>query len=205
MGLIIHNLLGRPSSIVMAQMRLMFPAAFMSAFMNNIPLVAMLLPGVSEWAKATRFSASKLLLPLSYASILGGMCTLIGTSTNLVVGGLVAAQSEEIGVEALGLFEISWLGVPCAFVGLLYLVLVSRRLLKDRLPLMSQLENPREYTVERLVEPGSSLVGKTIEDAGLRHLPACTSWKSTAPARCSQQLVPRRYSRRTTALSFAVL
>jgi di/tricarboxylate transporter len=171
MQLILQYLLGRPTSVVKAQTRLLFPAAFLSAFMNNIPLVAMLLPGVTEWAKKRKFSVSKLLIPLSYASILGGMCTLIGTSTNLIVNGRYLEYSAGSGEPGFGLFEIALLGVPCALVGLTYLLLFSRRLLKDRVPVMSALDNAREYSVEMLVEPNSPLVGQTIEAAGLRHLP----------------------------------
>lgn len=171
MQLILQTLLGRPKSILEAQTRLLFPAAFLSAFMNNIPLVAMLLPGVTEWAKKHKFSVSKLLIPLSYASILGGMCTLIGTSTNLVVNGLYQEHSVGTGNRGFGLLEIALLGVPCALLGLAYLLVFSRRLLKERIPAMSTLENAREYSVEMLVEPGSPLIGQTIEAAGLRHLP----------------------------------
>lgn len=132
------------------------------------PVVAMFLPAVNDWARRNRLPLSKLLIPLSYASILGGTCTLIGTSTNLVVNGLMAAQGD---LPTLGLFEIAWVGLPCALAGLLYLVIGGRRLLPDRRPVMSDLEDPRQYTVEMLVEPGSPLVGRTIEAAGLRHLP----------------------------------
>jgi len=167
MSTILHRILGRPKSLLGAQARIVVPAATLSAFMNNIPLVAMLLPSVSDWAKKRNFSPSKFLIPLSYASILGGMCTLIGTSTNLIVRGLF----EEIQPNAgFGLFTIAKLGVPCAIVGLAYMLVFSRHLLKDRRPVMSKLENPREYTIEMLVEEGSPLTGRTIEQAGLRHL-----------------------------------
>ncbi len=83
------RLFGRPTTPTKAIARMMFPTMGLSAFMNNTPLVAMLIPAVSDWARANRFPVSKLLIPLSYAAILGGTCTLIGTSTNLVVQGML--------------------------------------------------------------------------------------------------------------------
>ncbi|MFH1921595.1 MAG: SLC13 family permease [Planctomycetota bacterium] len=163
-----QRLLGRPRTLLGAQLRLMGPVAGLSAFLNNTPVVAMLIPAVADWAKKLGLSTSKLMLPLSYAAILGGMCTLIGTSTNLVVNGLLIADTD---LPGLGMFDITWLGVPCALVGAGYLLLVGRWLLPERQPVMSKMRDPREYTVEMLVEPDSPLVGRSIEQAGLRHLP----------------------------------
>ncbi len=78
-----QNLLGRPRGIPRAQLRMMLPVAVLSAFLNNTPVVAVFIPAVQVWARRNRLSLSKLLIPLSYASIAGGLCTLIGTSTNL--------------------------------------------------------------------------------------------------------------------------
>lgn len=162
------RLLGRPSSPAMAQVRLMAPVATLSAFMNNTPLVAMMLPVVSDWARQCRLSASKLMIPLSYAAILGGTCTLIGTSTNLVVYGLLRTTTD---LPALRMFDLTWVGLPCAVVGISYILLTSRWLLPERRPAISPLDDPREYTVEMRVTPDSPLIGQTIEQAGLRHLP----------------------------------
>ena len=167
-GWIAARLLGRPKSVLAAQWRVISPVAVMSAFLNNTPVVAMFIPAVTDWARKLSMPVSKLLIPLSYAAILGGSCTLIGTSTNLVVNGLLIS---EIGGSGLGMFEISLLGLPCAAVGIVYLMVIGHRLLPDRTPPVSQQDDPREYTVEMLVEPSSPLVGKTIEQAGLRHLP----------------------------------
>lgn len=167
-GWLVQGVLGRPKGLAGAQMRLMGPVMGLSAFLNNTPVVAMFLPAVNEWARRNRLPISKLLIPLSYAAILGGTCTLIGTSTNLIVNGLLI---REAGRDSLGMFEIAWVALPCAAVGLLYLMTVGRWLLPDRRPVMSDMDDPREYTVEMLVEPASPLVGKTIEAAGLRHLP----------------------------------
>jgi di/tricarboxylate transporter len=163
-----QRLLGRPQSVKVAQLRLMGPVAAMSAFMNNTPLVAMLLPVVDEWARQLRLSASKFMIPLSYATILGGTCSLIGTSTNLVVNGLLARTPD---LPTLGMFDIAWVGIPCTVIGLSYLLLSNRWLLPDRRPAFSTQDDPREYTVEMQVEVNSPLVGQTIEQAGLRHLP----------------------------------
>ncbi len=109
-NLIVRHLLGRPKSLSAALLRIVLPVATTSAFLNNTPVVATLLPAVDEWAKQNRLSVSKLLIPLSYAAILGGMCTLIGTSTNLVVNGLLV----EWGKQSLGMFDITKVGLPCA-------------------------------------------------------------------------------------------
>ncbi len=166
-GWIVNSLLRQPSSIRGAQAQIMAPVALLSAFMNNTPVVAMLVPAVSDWARRFRLSVSKLLIPMSYASILGGTCTLIGTSTNLVVNGLLVSQTDHPG---LGMFDMALIGVPCAIIGLTYLLVCSHWLLPDRKPVLSQLDNPREYTVEMMIDAASPLVGKTIQRAGLRHL-----------------------------------
>ena len=170
MALAAQRLLGRPKSIVNAQFRMMAPVAGMSAFVNNTPIVAMWLPVIDEWSKKHRISPSKLMLPLSYAAILGGVCTLIGTSTNLVVFGLLQRQT---GLESpLGMFDLAWVGVPCAILGMGYVLFFSGWLLPDRRAAVDEFADPKEYTVEMLVEPGSALVGQTIEEAGLRQLRA---------------------------------
>jgi di/tricarboxylate transporter len=162
------KLLGKPRSIVGAQSRLMFPVMMFSAFLNNTPVVAMLVPVVSEWARRCQFSVSKLMMPLSYAAILGGCCTLIGTSTNLIIYGLVLENTE---LSPMGFFEIGALGLPVALVGFLFLVTTQRWLLPERIPPLQHAESVREYTIEFMVGDDSALPGKSIESAGLRHLP----------------------------------
>jgi di/tricarboxylate transporter len=172
------RLFGRPKSVLQATWRMMAPTAALSAFMNNTPLVAMLIPVVNDWAKKYRIAPSKLMIPLSYAAILGGTCTLIGTSTNLVVNGMLirAYETQQAAGQVsslprgLGMFDIAWVGVPCALAGIVFIVAVSRYLLPNRQTAMASVADPREYTIEMLVEPGSPLVGKSIEQAGLRHL-----------------------------------
>ncbi|MDH5301251.1 MAG: SLC13 family permease [Gammaproteobacteria bacterium] len=164
---VLPKLLGRPQSTGIAQLRLMAPVAAASAFLNNTPLVAMLIGSVSDWAKKNQVSPSKLMIPLSYAAIIGGTTTLIGTSTNLVVNGLLIKETG----SSLGMFDIAVVGVPLAIGIILFIFLTSRWLLPNRVSVSTQLENSRSYIVEMLVDPNGALVGKTIEQAGLRHLP----------------------------------
>ncbi len=167
-GWIVHHLLGRPRSTRHAQLRLMLPVAGMSAFLNNTPVVAIFIPAVQDWAKRHHLTLSRLLIPLSYASIAGGTCTLIGTSTNLVVNGLMMSET---GASGLALFELAWIGLPVTLTVFIFILLFGNRLLPARAPAREDLENVREYTVEMLVEPASPLVGQGIEEAGLRQLP----------------------------------
>ncbi|MDX9755568.1 MAG: SLC13 family permease [bacterium] len=167
-GWIVQRVLGTPKSLFNAQVRLMSPIIIMSAFLNNTPVVAMLIPAVREWAKKMHLPVSRLMIPLSYAAILGGTCTLIGTSTNLVVNGLLVSETT---YPSLNMFDIAYVGFPCALVGLVYILVFGRWLLPDRTSVRHKMDNPREYTVEMIVEPQSPLVGRTIEHAGLRPLP----------------------------------
>jgi di/tricarboxylate transporter len=137
-------------------------------FLNNTPMVALLLPVVIDWCRRRQVSPSRLLLPLSFLTILGGTCTLIGTSTNLVVQGLLIKQ----GLPRLSFFELGYAGLPCAIGGVIYMLTIGRWLLPDRKELIEQLgEARREYLVEMLVQPKSRLVGQTVAAAGLRQLP----------------------------------
>jgi len=159
-------LLGHPKSQRGAQLRMIAPTGVLSGFMNNTAVVAMFIPAIQDWAQRLGIPASKLLLPLSYAAILGGTCTLIGTSTNLVVDGLLQSQ---VGIH-LGLFELAWVGVPLLVVGGGFLVLFAGRLLPDRGGVTEELAEVRQYGVEvEVVSPGP-LVGRTIAEAGLRAL-----------------------------------
>ena len=151
-----------------ALVKMMLPLAGVSAFLNNTPIVAMFMPVVIDWARRNRVSPSRFLIPLSYATILGGTCTLIGTSTNLVVSGLMASA----GLPKLSFFELSPVGLPCAIVGIGFIAVFARRLLPDRKELLESLgEHRREYLAEMEVQPDCPLVGQRIEQAGLRHLP----------------------------------
>lgn len=150
------------------RVRIVLATASLSAFLNNTPIVAMMTPVVIEWARRHRLSPSRFLLPLDFATILGGCITLIGTSTNLVVAGLVL----EAGMAPIGFFEVTWVGLPVCVVGIAYLLLVAPRWLPMRKEPVEELgERRREYTVAMLVQPGCPLVSQSVEEAGLRQLP----------------------------------
>lgn len=157
----------RHKSVTGRYLRLMLPVAGLSAFLNNTPIVATLIPMVKSWAKRNNLAVSKFLIPLSYAAILGGTCTLIGTSTNLVVHGLLL----EAGFEGFSFFEITSIGAPVALLGILFMTFVGRRLLPDRKDVITELgENTREFVVELKVGDDYHHLGQSIEQANLRHL-----------------------------------
>jgi di/tricarboxylate transporter len=156
-----------------------------SAFLNNTPLVAMVMPYATNWAKRAKVSPSKLLIPLSYASILGGTATLIGTSTNLLMNGLIIEFNQlidngeliingivvESKLSELSIFDFSIVGVPMIFIGLLYFIFLGHKLLPEhRAVLESIADSPREYMVETIIPSNSNLIGKTMEEASLRNL-----------------------------------
>jgi di/tricarboxylate transporter len=158
-------LFGRGRSVAVAQLRVMAPVAALSAFINNTPLVAMSIPVVEDLARRTRIAPGKLFIPLAFAGTLGGVCTLIGTSTNLVVNEMWVASGQ----ESFRLFDLAPVGIPVAVVGILYLVIAGRWLLPDsgREPLASA--DPRSYSVEMQVM-GAPIAGRTVEEASLRGL-----------------------------------
>ena len=165
--LIIRYVLGQPRGEGRALMRLLLPVASLSGFLNNTPVVATYIPAVLSWSRRVGVPAHRLLMPLSFASILGGTITLFGTSTNLVVHGLLVDRSPEL---AMGLFDLAWVGVPVAVIGLAYLILLGPRLLPARRGTAAAFENPREFTIEMEVDPEGPLINRSVEEAGLRHL-----------------------------------
>ena len=163
---IVQNVLGRPSHIRSAIFRVFAPVAALSGFLNNTPVVATMIPAINTWCRRIDAAPSRLMIPLSYSAILGGTLTMIGTSTNLVVNG----QYQDLtGEPGFGLFAITLVGLPVAVVGGLFIIFVLPRILPDRrAPTAS--ESLREFTVEVAVDATGPLVGKTIEQAGLRNL-----------------------------------
>ena len=139
-----------------------------TAFINNTAVVAVFLPVVEEWCKKQRISVSKLLIPLSYVSILGGMITVIGTSTNVLASGL----SEQLGYGAFSLFQFTKLGLITATVGLLYLTIVAPKLLPARKDPYSDIVGQdyqlKDYICELVIKPRSKLVGQTLQDSELQ-------------------------------------
>jgi len=138
-----------------------------SAFMNNTPIVAMMIPFVGDWGKKHGVPLSKLLIPLSWAAILGGMVTLIGTSTNMIVNSLVVGS----GLGELHILEFAPVGLMLLAGGMLYLVLFGWRLLPSRKnPVENFADSPREYVTNLIILPDSRLIGKTVNEAQLRNL-----------------------------------
>ncbi|MCH2596108.1 MAG: SLC13 family permease [Pirellulales bacterium] len=175
-----NRLLGGAETAQSALIRLAATVVPASAFVLNTPLVAMLAPVVVDWCRRRSISPSRLLIPLSYLTILGGICTLIGTSTTLVINGKLNAMLDKGGYEPeimarigeLSFFEITTVGVPLALVGLGYMLLIAPKRLPDRTELIEQLgEQRRDYLVDMQVQPNCPLIGKTVQDAGLRNLP----------------------------------
>lgn len=150
-----------------ALFKMMMPVSGLSAFLNNTPIVVTFTPFVRKWCEEHNISPSKFLIPLSYATIMGGMMTLMGTSTNLVVQGYL----HNYGYQGFSIFELAIVGLPVTILGLLYLGTIGYRLLpKDRSVTSVAEEDSREYLAEMVVEPKYPHIGKTIEDAGLRNL-----------------------------------
>lgn len=155
-------------SLWMAQLRVMLPVGLVSGFMNNTPLVAMMIPVVENFCRATGLPVSKLMIPLSYSAILGGVLTKIGTSTNLVVIALVKQTYPDFDVD---FFEIAKVGSIALCLGLIYILIFSRWLLPIRSSPLSEVnKDPKQYLITLRITEKSSCVGKSIEDAGLRHL-----------------------------------
>ena len=148
-------------------LRLLTPVAGASAFLNNTPIVAMLAPQVADWAEKRGKSASLFLMPLSFATILGGVLTLIGTSTNLLVSGLMESQ----GMAPIGMFELTRIGLPVAVIGLLLIVVMTPIVLPERRTARQQFEEEaREFVCKATIAPRGPLDGQTVESAGLRGL-----------------------------------
>jgi len=165
--LIIKSFLGQSKNPVKIQTRIIAPVMGLSAFLNNTPIVAAFIPALQDWSRKFGVPSSKLLIPLSYAAILGGTCTLIGTSTNLIVNGLLISEK---GVH-LNMFAPAYVGIPIAIAGFIYLVFFGNKLLPEIRSHYSNFENTREYTIEMILKPESPHVGRNIGEAGLRELP----------------------------------
>lgn len=138
--------------------------AAVSAFINNTPVVIVLMPVILTLSRDMGIASSKLLIPLSYASIFGGTCTLLGTSTNLLASGIL----QDAGHAPIGMFELASVGMPILAVGCLYLVLFGQKLLPQRETLTSILsdEERKEFMTEAFIRSGSDLIGKSAKEIG---------------------------------------
>ena len=190
------KLLGKPRTIAGAQLRLMVPIALTSGFLNNTPVVAVMIPIVQRWAENIHIPKEQVMIPLSFASILGGTCTLIGTSTNLVVLGMLqqwrGADGASDKTYSMGLFDLGLYGIPCALTGMTYMLLASRALLpKGRVAsdnarnrsFSARGENlgagagatggsvSEDLIVGARLQPWSAAVSQTVAGSGLRGLP----------------------------------
>lgn len=164
--ILVDRVLGHPESQRSALARLIFPVVGLSAFLNNTPVVATMIPAVHVWSRKTGIAVSKLMIPLSYASIIGGTLTLIGTSTNLVVDGL---YQDLTGRPGFSIFAISAVGAPVAVVGGLFMWLAFPRMLPNRDEKMA-FGDLREFTLEVQVDSAGPLVDKSVSQAALRNL-----------------------------------
>jgi di/tricarboxylate transporter len=148
--------------------RMVLAVSGFSMFLNNKPLVAVMMPYVNNWTKRKNLAPSKFLIPLSYASILGGSATLIGTSTNMIVNSMVINQKILPNLEKLNMFDFLWVGVPMILIGWLYLVLFGNFLLPSKTGVLGDFNSSsREYEIEAKVRSRSHLIGKTAGEAGL--------------------------------------
>ena len=162
---IVKHLLGQPSSYGKAVIRLMLPVAALSSFLSNTTVVALFVNIVKMWSKKLNISPSKLLIPLSYASGMGGVCTLIGTPPNLIISGLY----EEKTGEAMNILTTTIPGLFCLFIGVLSII-AMRKLLPERKAPDGAFESTGEYTVELLVPSDNPHIGESLGEAGLYHV-----------------------------------
>ena len=159
---IVKHLLGQPKTYSKAVMRLMLPVAALSSFLSNTTVVALFVGIVKMWSKKLNISPSKLLIPLSYASGMGGVCTLIGTPPNLIISGLYADHTG----TTMNVLATTIPGLFCLAIGVLSII-AMRRLLPDRKAPESDSEDTAEYTVEMLVPSTNKFIGETLGYAGL--------------------------------------
>jgi di/tricarboxylate transporter len=169
--LITEKLIGHPKSLLAAQAKILPPVAVGSAFLNNTPLVAMFIPVIRDLAKISRLPAPRLYIPLSFASILGGTCTLIGTSTNLVVAGMVIdflakGDPNAPPLRQIAMFDLAWIGLPATVAGIVFMMLISRFLLPGTRETESAAEITRLFGVEFKVTADAPIIGKSLEDMG---------------------------------------
>lgn len=170
-SLLSDKLIGRPKTILSAQLKILPPITFGSAFLNNTPLVAMMIPVIRDLCRSTGLDKAKLYIPLSSASVLGGTCTLIGTATNLIIAGMVLdAMASGAGgnatLQEITMFDPSWVSVPAAVLGVVLLMVTSKFFLKGPEWKETAAAEERRYGAEFTIPADSSLAGQTLEATG---------------------------------------
>jgi di/tricarboxylate transporter len=174
--IIADRLIGRPTGVGQAMRRILPPVAVGSAFLNNTPLVAMMIPVVRDLSRSARLPSSKLYMPVSFASILGGTTTLIGTSTNLIIAGLVAKQiasGDAEGLSTISIFTPTLVALPAAVVGLAFILFVGQRLLPEKTGQDESGDPARRFAVQFMVDPDGPLVGRGLGQSGLGTFAGC--------------------------------
>ena len=175
--MVMDKVIGRPQSLLSAQLKILPPISLGSAFLNNTPLVAMMIPVIQDLARTCRLPVKHLLIPLSFASIMGGMCTLIGTSTNLVIGGLTRDAIQHGGAQLpamrpIAMFDTTLVAVPITLAGICFMVLFGRWLLPGVSRKSEETEvRRRGYRAEFELHDASPLIGKTLPESGLLGMP----------------------------------
>jgi di/tricarboxylate transporter len=159
--------LGKPKTVAGAQLRMMIPVCFFSSFLNNTPIVAVGIPLILRWAKTIQVPRQQLLMPLSFATILGGTCTLVGTSTNLVVSGKLSEDYGDDEAGTIGIFELGLYGVPNAFLGLTYILMFSSWLLPFGRKDETSPSEADDLLLGARVMPWSPSAGRTVKRSGL--------------------------------------
>jgi len=168
-NLIMERLIGKPKSMLGAQFKMLPPIAFASAFLNNTPLVAMMIPVIRDISRTYRLRARHLLIPLSFTSILGGICTLIGTSSNLIIAGLVTdamAAGGSPGLRTIRMFDTAWVGLPAVLIGVPFMILVGRFLLPGVSQKLSERPLRRRYRAEFRIDRETCLDGCQMDETG---------------------------------------
>lgn len=173
------KVIGLPKTVLGAQAKMLPPVAFGSAFLNNTPIVAMMIPIIRDLSRTARLSAKRLYIPLSFASILGGACTLIGTATNLMLAGMVADEVAKNdpgapAMRAIQMFDPAFVAVPVTIAGLAFMMLLGKWLLPGEQSAEEQaIHRRRHYEAEFIVEEGGHIVGMTLRDAGFGNTAEC--------------------------------
>lgn len=165
--ILVNRVLGTPTTLRSAMLRIFAPVVLLSGFLNNTPVVATMIPAIHAWCQKIGISPSRLMIPLSYSAILGGTLTMIGTSTNLIVNGQYQTLT---GSEGFSLFFITLVGIPVAIAGGAFMLLFFPYLLPKANQQKEAFTDLREFTLEVSVATDGPLVGKTVQEAGLRNL-----------------------------------